>query len=118
MTKGTTRVGSNHVLSTARHFDGFNGPIFIVRRSFYRARYIPTYYSLKLSLSLSLVIGFARHCVASAREISARDRSFQASEKFMSCPTCKTREKRVINKYRNASIYGARSTVRYRDVTA
>jgi len=117
MTKGTTRVGPNHVLSTARHFDGFNGPIFIVRRSFYRATLhtnllLSHTLSLSLSLSLSLVIGFARHCVASAREISARDRSFQASEKFMSCPTCKTREKRVINKYRNASIYGARSTVR------
>lgn len=51
----------------------------------FTARYIPIY---------SLVIGFAKHCVASAREISARDRSFQPSEKFMSCAGCKTRERK------------------------
>jgi len=51
----------------------------------FTARYIPIY---------SLVIGFARHCVASAREISARDRSFQPSEKFMSCVGCKARERK------------------------
>lgn len=45
-------------------------------RGLFTARCIPIY---------SLVIGFARHCVASVREISARDRSFQPSEKFMSC---------------------------------
>jgi len=51
----------------------------------FTARYIPIY---------SLVIGFAKHCVASAREISARDRSFQPSEKFMSCAGCKARERK------------------------
>lgn len=52
------------------------GSISILQRSFYRTVYTDL---------LSLVIGFARHCVASVREISARDRSFQPSEKFMSC---------------------------------
>lgn len=84
-----------------RHFDGFNGPISILRRSFYRA----VYTDLSLSLSPSVVIGFARHRAASAREISTRDRSFQPREKFMSSTGCKTSEDCVINKYRNASIY-------------
>lgn len=71
-------------------------------RGLFTGRCIPIY---------SLVIGFARHCVASVREISARDRSFQPSEKFMSCAGRKTRERErarencMINKYRNASIY-------------
>lgn len=68
-------------------------PFFVV---LFTARYIPIY---------SLVIGFARHRAASAREISARDRSFQPREKFMSSAGCKTSKDCVINKYWNASIY-------------
>lgn len=79
----TRREEGRRVLSTDRHFDGFNGPISILRRSFYRAMYT----------DLSLIIGFARHCVASVREISARDRSFQPFEKFMSCAGRTTRER-------------------------
>ena len=48
--------------------DGFKSVTFILH-------VLSLYDTLTLSLSLSVVIGFARHRVASAREISARPRS-------------------------------------------